>query len=85
MPSCRRCHPVFYGQRSQPVVRGQLRSLKPQAAVVFIQFGDLRAHYDEAQVLEIIQLCGFYRMVSYMANALALPLEAKAARFPTAA
>ena len=48
------------------------------------EFGGLRAHYDEAQVLEIIQLCGFYRMVSYMANALALPLEAKSARFPAA-
>ena len=27
-------------------------------------------------------LCGFYRTVSYLANGLALPLEASAARFP---
>ncbi len=33
-------------------------------------------------MLEIILLCGFYRTVSYLANALALPLEANAARFP---
>ena len=33
-------------------------------------------------MLEIILLCGFYRTVSYLANGLALPLEATAARFP---
>jgi alkylhydroperoxidase family enzyme len=46
------------------------------------EFATLKAHYDDAQVLEIIQLCGFYRTVSYLANALALPLEPNAARFP---
>ena len=47
------------------------------------EFAALKAHYDEEKILEIIQLCGFYRTVSYLANALALPLEANAARFPT--
>ncbi len=46
------------------------------------EFAALKAHYDEAQILEIIQLCGFYRTVSYLANGLALPLEPNAARFP---
>ena len=46
------------------------------------EFAGLRAHYDEDKILEIILLCGFYRTVSYLANALALPLEEKAARFP---
>jgi len=46
------------------------------------EFSALKAHYDEAQILEIIQLCGFYRTVSYLCNALALPLEPNAARFP---
>jgi alkylhydroperoxidase family enzyme len=46
------------------------------------EFAGLAAHYDEAQILEIILLCGFYRTVSYLANGLALPLEEKAARFP---
>ena len=46
------------------------------------EFAALAAHYDEAQILEIMLLCGFYRTVSYLANALALPLEATAARFP---
>ena len=47
------------------------------------EFAALKLHYDEAQILEIIQLCGFYRTVSYLANGLALPLEANAARFPS--
>ena len=46
------------------------------------EFSALKAHYDVAQILEIIQLCGFYRTVSYLCNALALPLEPNAARFP---
>lgn len=46
------------------------------------EFGALRAHYDEDKILEIVLLCGFYRTVSYLANALALPLEENAARFP---
>jgi alkylhydroperoxidase family enzyme len=46
------------------------------------EFAALKAHYDEAKILEIIQLCGFYRTVSYLANSLKLPLEANAARFP---
>jgi alkylhydroperoxidase family enzyme len=45
-------------------------------------FAALSAHYDDAKILEIIMLCGAYRTVSYLANALALPLEEKAARFP---
>ncbi len=46
------------------------------------EFADLKAHYDEAKIFEIIQLCGVYRTVSYLANALDLPLEQNAARFP---
>lgn len=45
------------------------------------EFKTLAAHYDDAKVFEIILLCGFYRTVSYIANGLALPLEANAARF----
>ncbi|MGY3547934.1 alkylhydroperoxidase family enzyme [Bradyrhizobium sp. USDA 4472] len=46
------------------------------------EFAALSAHYDEAQILEIMLLCGFYRTVSYLANGLKLPLEENAARFP---
>ncbi|MET4093055.1 carboxymuconolactone decarboxylase family protein [Bradyrhizobium sp. S3.5.5] len=46
------------------------------------EFAALSAHYDEAQILEIMLLCGFYRTVSYLANGLKLPLEERAVRFP---
>jgi len=46
------------------------------------EFASLKARYNEAQIFEILQLCGFYRTVSYIANALKLPLEETAARFP---
>jgi alkylhydroperoxidase family enzyme len=46
------------------------------------EFAALAKHHDEAKILEIIMLCGFYRTVSYLANGLKLPLEENAARFP---
>ena len=46
------------------------------------EFAALSAHYDNAQIMEIMLLCGFYRTVSYLANGLRLPLEANATRFP---
>jgi alkylhydroperoxidase family enzyme len=46
------------------------------------EFATLSAHYDDAKIFEIMLLCGFYRMVSYLANGLDLPLEGMAARFP---
>ena len=57
-------------------------ALHHRATLSDAEFADLRARYDDARILEIIQLCGFYRTVSYLCNALALPLEATAARFP---
>ncbi len=42
----------------------------------------LRAHFCEEAVLEILMLAGFYRTVSYLTNALRLPLESYAVRFP---
>ena len=57
-------------------------ALHERATLSDAEFTALSAHYDEAQIFEIILLCGFYRTVSYLANGLALPLEEKAARFP---
>jgi alkylhydroperoxidase family enzyme len=59
-------------------------ALHLRATLSEVEFAALAAHYDEAQILEIMLLCGFYRTVSYLANGLALPLEATAARFPAA-
>jgi alkylhydroperoxidase family enzyme len=57
-------------------------ALHLRATLSEAEFQALSAHYDDAQIFEIILLCGFYRTVSYLANGLALPLEANAAKFP---
>jgi alkylhydroperoxidase family enzyme len=57
-------------------------ALHHRATLSDAEFAVLSAHYDADRILEIILLCGFYRTVSYLANSLALPLEASAARFP---
>jgi len=44
----------------------------------------LRARFSEQAMLELLMLAGFYRTVSYLTNALRLPPEANAARFPPA-
>lgn len=43
---------------------------------------DLAAHFDEAQILEVIALVGYYHTISFLCRGLELPLEAYAARFP---
>jgi alkylhydroperoxidase family enzyme len=57
-------------------------ALHHRATLDDAEFAALSAHYDEDKILEIIQLCGFYRTVSYLANTLKLPLENTATRFP---
>jgi alkylhydroperoxidase family enzyme len=59
-------------------------ALHARARLTATEFHALRAWYDEAQVLEIIMLCGFYRTVAYVVNGLDLPLEPGAARFEAA-
>ena len=41
----------------------------------------LRTQFSEEAMLELLMVAGFYRTVSYLTNALRLPLEADAARF----
>jgi alkylhydroperoxidase family enzyme len=42
----------------------------------------LRERFSEQAMLELLMLAGFYRTVAYLTNALQLPLEPDAARFP---
>ena len=44
---------------------------------------DLRARFSEEALLELLLLAGFYRTVSYLTNALRLPPEPYAVRFPS--
>jgi alkylhydroperoxidase family enzyme len=43
---------------------------------------NLRQRFSEEALLEILMLAGYYRTVSYITNAVRLPLESHAARFP---
>jgi alkylhydroperoxidase family enzyme len=45
-------------------------------------WADLRAHFDEPQILEVIALVGYYHTISFLCRSLELPLESYAARFP---
>jgi alkylhydroperoxidase family enzyme len=44
-------------------------------------WAELRRHLSEMAIVELLMLAGFYRTVSYLTNALRLPLESYAARF----
>ena len=43
---------------------------------------ELRAHFDEAQLIELVVLAGFYHTISFVVNALRIEAEPLAARFP---
>jgi len=47
-------------------------------------WSELQAIHSDGAILELILLAGFYRTTSYLTNALRLPLEPDAARFPPA-
>ena len=42
----------------------------------------LRAHFAEEQLIELVALAGFYHLISFVTNALRIPLEPYGARFP---
>jgi alkylhydroperoxidase family enzyme len=67
---------------AEKVLVAAVDALHHRATLSDAEFAALSAHFDSDMILEIILLCGFYRTVSYLANSLALPLEANAARFP---
>lgn len=57
-------------------------ALHERATLTPAEFARLRGHYDDTQVLEILMLAGYYRMVAYVANALDLPQEPGTPRLP---
>jgi 4-carboxymuconolactone decarboxylase len=48
-------------------------------------WAELASRWDEAQLLELVMLAGFYRMVSGMLNAVGVPLEPATPGWPTSA
>jgi alkylhydroperoxidase family enzyme len=61
-----------------------VEALHHRATLNDAEFQALASWYHQDQILEILMLCGFYRMVAYVSNGLALPLEPDALRFPVA-
>jgi alkylhydroperoxidase family enzyme len=57
-------------------------TLHERARLSDAEWASLRTRFSEAEILEALMVCGFYRTVAYLANGLALPLEPGAARFP---
>ena len=68
---------------SEQALIAAVDALHVRATLSDAEFKALSAHYEDSKMFEIIPLCGFYRTVSYLANGLDLPLEERAARFPT--
>lgn len=56
-------------------------ALHERAKLSDAEFAELKAHFDNDQIQEVLLLCGFYRTVAYIVGGLDLPLEATAARF----
>lgn len=57
-------------------------ALHTRAKLTDAEWSRLREHFDEAQCMEVLLLCGFYRTVAYVVGGLDLPREPDAARFP---
>ena len=58
--------------------------LHDTASVGDALWGELAAEWTPAQLIELIALAGFYHLISFVTNALRLPLESYGARFPSA-
>lgn len=54
------------------VARGKLNAL---------EVAELKVHFSEEQIIEIIQICGYYRTIGYLVGTFDLPLEEFGARF----
>ena len=56
-------------------------ALHDRARVDDALWAALRAHWTEAQLIELIALAGFYHLISFVTNALRIPPEPYGARF----
>lgn len=76
-----RCAGVGWSEREMLLLR-LCETLHAQCTVDDCLWQALREHFSEGAILEMLMLAGFYRTVSYLTNALNLPLESGASRFP---
>lgn len=57
-------------------------ALHDRAQVDDALWAAVRAEWTEPQIVELIALAGFYHLIAFVTNALRIPLEPYAARFP---
>jgi alkylhydroperoxidase family enzyme len=76
-----RCPDVGWSDREMLLLR-LCETLHARCTVDDCLWQALREHFSEEAVLEMLMLAGFYRTVSYLTNALDLPMEPGASRFP---
>ena len=71
----------FADERQRLLVR-LADELHDSATVSGELYAELEAHWPAAQIVELLALAGFYRLVSYLVNGLAIDAEPWAASFP---
>ena len=73
--------PAALPERERLLV-GLVDALHDDARVDDALWAALRGHFTEEQLVELVALAGFYHLISFVANALRIPLEPFGARFP---
>ena len=71
-----------WSEPSEQLILRLCDALDANADIDDALWAELSEHFAEEALLEMMMLCGFYRVVSYVANAARIPLEAFGARFP---
>ena len=71
-----------WSEPSEQLILHLCDALDTNADIDDVLWAELSENFTEEALLEMMMLCGFYRVVSYVANAARIPLEAFGARFP---
>ncbi len=58
-------------------------ALHASAKVDYALYAELQSHYSAAQLVELVALCGFYHLISYMIGAFGIANEPAAPTFPS--
>ncbi|HJV55851.1 MAG TPA: carboxymuconolactone decarboxylase family protein [Methylomirabilota bacterium] len=73
--------PAAFPERERLLLR-LVDALHDDAQVDDALWAALREHFSEEQLVELVVLAGFYHLISFVANALRIPLEPYGARLP---
>lgn len=71
----------FWSERDRALI-GLVDELHAGASVSEARWEVLRRHFDEAQLVELVVLTGFYHTISFLTNAFEIELESASPRFP---